>query len=151
MTQIESKTRQGISRVPPLLRSRGSLLACAFAAVALAAGAVTAFAVGRDSPHPATPQLMASRTPAAQPLGPSGLDPLRNEALMGDEMSRRRLIGILFDRFDANGDAGDLYEAMVWLDRQWDRTGQAEQGPRVVAHYCGQRVVRWHRLCDAGE
>jgi hypothetical protein len=81
----------------------------------------------------------------------SRLDLLRREAAGGDLLSLRELSNALFDRYDSAGDPQDLFEGMVWVDRQWELSGSADTAPRIVARYCDQRVVRWHWLCISGE
>lgn len=93
----------------------------------------------------------ARGTAASTPADPSRFHSLRNEAASGDERSNRKLAGALLDRYDLTGNSDDLYEAMVWVDRRWDNSGEAELAARVIAQYCGQRVVRWHRICAFGE
>ncbi|MGJ7509530.1 hypothetical protein [Variovorax sp. GT1P44] len=78
-------------------------------------------------------------------------DALRREAASGDERSNPELSNALMDRYDQNGNPDDLYEALEWIDRRWDVSANAELAGRVVANYCGQRVVQWHRLCVHGE
>jgi hypothetical protein len=76
---------------------------------------------------------------------------LRREAASGDERANLELSSALMDRFDVTGDSDDLYEALEWTDRRWDVSDHAEQVGRIVAQYCGHRVVQWHRLCVLGE
>ncbi|GEM_PF-3765858 len=116
-----------------------------FVAGAFVAGALMAFAMNSPASH-----VAAARKPAQAATGES-LDRLRREAASGDDFSNRQLSGALLDRYDLAGNSDDLYEALVWIDRQWDGSGSGELLGRVVARYCDQRVVRWHRLCIAGE
>ncbi|MDN8618911.1 hypothetical protein [Variovorax ginsengisoli] len=95
--------------------------------------------------HPVPKGGAASVTPDSR------LDSLRKEAASGDERANLELSSALMDRFDLAGDSDDLYEALEWVDRRWDVSDHAEQVGRVVAHYCGHRVVQWHRLCVLGE
>ena len=81
----------------------------------------------------------------------SRFDSLRNEAASGDERSNLELSSALMDRYDLAGDSNDLYEALEWVDRRWDMSDHVEQVGRIVAQYCGHRVVQWHRLCVLGE
>lgn len=92
-----------------------------------------------------------ARIAAPLPVDAARLNGLRNEAASGNELSNLELSRVLLDRYDQSGNTDDLYEALVWIDRHWDRGGGAELTGRVVANYCGQRVVRWHWLCDPGE
>lgn len=81
----------------------------------------------------------------------SRFDSLRHQAASGDERSNLELSSALMDRYDLTGDSNDLYEALEWVDRRWDVSDHAEQVSRIVAQYCGHRVVQWHRLCVLGE
>jgi hypothetical protein len=95
-----------------------------------------------------------ARAPATPPFiltGLSRLDLLRNEAASGDELSNRDLSNALLDRYDLRGDPDDLYEAMDRVDRRLDVSGNADLSARIVAYYCGHRVVRWHWFCLPGE
>ena len=129
-------------------------LAGSFAAGALASGALLAFAAGSPPSNVVAPRSMAAR-PAAVPLpavaGASRLGLPRNEAASGDELSNWQLSNALFDRYDASGEADDLYEALIWMERRRDVSGNAQLIARVVDRYCGQRVVRWHWFCVEGE
>ena len=124
-----------------------------FAAGAIVSGALVAFAMNRPPQNDAATLNPARAAAAAPPLpmGQSRLDLLRNEAASGDDLSNRELATALIDRYDLSGDPDELYEAMVWVDRRWDLSGNAELSQRIVANYCGQRVVRWHWLCLLGE
>ncbi|MDM0064988.1 hypothetical protein [Variovorax sp. J31P207] len=88
---------------------------------------------------------------AASVAPDSRLDSLRKEAASGDERANFQLSSALMDRFDLAGDSDDLYEALEWVDRRWDASDHVELVGRIVAHYCGHRVVQWHRLCVLGE
>lgn len=127
----------------------------AFLGGALVSGVVLAFATNTPPANgAATPARPTARsaTPAPRALaGSSALDVLRNEAASGDELSNLSLSNALLDRYDLTADPEELYEAMVWMDRRWDTSGKAELAARVIAHYCEQRVVRWHWLCNLGE
>ena len=133
--------------------SRRTQLIGSFAAGALVSGVVLAFAMNSpavSATAPSKPARAATAVPfvvAAQ----SQLDLLRNAAASGDEFSNWTLSNALLDKFDSTGDSDDLYEAMVWVDRQWDMDGKHEVAARVVDRYCGHRVVRWHRFCAQGK
>ena len=88
---------------------------------------------------------------AASVAPDSRLDSLRKEAASGDERANLELSSALMDRFDLAGDSNDLYEALEWVDRRWDASDHVELVGRIVANYCGHRVVQWHRLCVLGE
>lgn len=125
----------------------------AFAAGATVSGALVASAMNspplNDAATPRPARVAAAAPPAL--AGQSRLDLLRNEAASGDGFSNRELATALMDSYDQTGDPDTLYEAMVWVDRRWNVSGNAELAPRVVANYCGQSVVRWHWLCLLGE
>ncbi|MDM0021920.1 hypothetical protein [Variovorax saccharolyticus] len=116
-------------------------------------GAMLVLAMQAPPAQRAGPQRseQTSRPPSLAPAGPRELDLLRDEAGSGNELSNWTLANALLDRYDTSADPSELYEAIVWLDRQWDRNGRAELAARVTARYCGQRVVRWHWLCVPGE
>lgn len=111
------------------------------------------FALNSANSNAAVPHRPASSSVALRSLevDASTLEPLRTQASSGDTLSNLKLIDVLLDRFDATGDPGALYEAMIWIDRRWLMSGYAEAGPRVQARYCGQPVVRWHLMCYPGE
>lgn len=125
--------------------------AAALSLIVLGFGASAAFmAHGTSKGHAPLP-VQASVRPAPTHGPRSGLDHLRDEATLGNELANRDLVKTLLDRYDQRGDSDDLYEAMMWIDKQWELTGNAEMAGRVVASYCDQRVVRWHWLCSNGE
>ncbi|MBS0338935.1 MAG: hypothetical protein JSS56_00310 [Proteobacteria bacterium] len=76
---------------------------------------------------------------------------LRREAANGNQDASLDLSTALLDRYDMARNPDDLYEALEWMDRRWDVSDHTELVGRVVANYCGQRVVQWHRLCVLGE
>lgn len=121
-------------------------------AVLLLAGILLAFTWNSPVGHvpAATKHAAGKEAAAAWPDGPS-FAALRREAASGDEISNRPLTVSLLDAYDATGDSDALYEALEWMDRRWDVSDQTELVGRVVANYCGQRVVQWHRLCVLGE
>ena len=127
--------------------------AAALSVLALALAAPAAFLAHGSSKRPAMPRPVP--TAVQQPSDPHGhkarLDLLRDEATLGDEWANGELVRALLDRYDQRGSADDLYEALIWIDTQWEHTGTAEQADRVVAKYCDQRIVRWHWLCAPGE
>lgn len=121
--------------------------------VGVAFGVPLGCALNSASSNAAVPHRPASGGVAVRPFDAdaSMLEPLRGRASSGDTLSNLALIDVLLDRFDATGDPGSLYEAMIWIDRRWLMSGDAEAAPRVQARYCGQPVVRWHLLCHPGE
>lgn len=127
------------------------LLVALIAGVAF--GAPLGFALHSASSNAAVPRRPASSSVAVRSFDAdaSMLERLRSRASSGDTLSNLTLIDVLLDRFDATGDPVPLYEAMLWIDRRWLMSGEAEAAPRVLARYCGQPVVRWHLLCHPGE
>ena len=121
--------------------------------VGVAFGVTLGLALNSASSDETLPHRPASSSVAARTFDTdaSMLEPLRSRASSGDTLSNLALIDVLLDRFDATGDPGSLYEAMIWIDRRWLMSGDAEAAPRVQARYCGQPVVRWHLLCHPGE
>jgi hypothetical protein len=135
----------------------------AIQAVALALAAMLAltlhgpWARGARTPTPVTPALETApaipKPAPAQILGPSALDNLRVDTSIGDFDAGRLLVASLLDRYDGAGDMNDLFEAVQWIDRGW-ASGQYQQSglaTRIFERHCGQRVLRWHWLCDVGE
>lgn len=122
-------------------------------AVGVAFGVPLGFTLNSPASNVAAPYRPALSSVAVRPFDAdaSMLEPLRTRASSGDTISTLALIDVLLDRFDSTADAGSLYEAMIWIDRRWLMSGDAEAVPRVQAHYCGQPVVRWHLLCHPGE
>jgi len=98
----------------------------------------------------ATQHRLPERRPASVSTD-ARLDSLRHQAASGDERSNLELSSALMDRYDQAGDSNDLYEALEWVDRRWDVSAHEELVGRIVAQYCGHRVVQWHRLCVIGE
>lgn len=127
--------------------------ASALSVLALALVAPATFLAHGSSKRPgAQTALPALQRPAdPQAHGKARLDLLRDEATLGDEWANGELVRALLDRYDQRGNSDDLYEAMIWIDTQWEHSGTAEQAGRVVAKYCDQRIVRWHWLCAPGE
>lgn len=121
----------------------GALIGCALLAFATDGAPVNAGATRK----PARVASGASFILAAQ----SRPDLLRDEAARGDDFANRELSHALLDRYDLTGDSDDLYEALVWVDRRWALSGNAELAERVFARYCEHRVVRWHWFCAPGE
>lgn len=137
----------GAHGVLKLRHSKRIQLIGAFASGAFLSGALMASAI-----HSPIAAIAATRkAPRVHLAASSRLDLLRNEAGSGDEFANRELSVALMDRYDSTGDSDNLYEAMVWFDRRWETSGNTELVARVVERYCGQRVVRWHRLCIEGE
>ena len=81
------------------------------------------------------------------------LDTLRSDAFIGDADASRRLSGELLNRYEREHHEDDLFEAMMWLERDWDSASYQAAGltTRVVEHHCGHSVLRWHWLCQLGE
>jgi len=132
-------------RLPPALFGFGAVLALALLAMPMLPlqGAPAAGARAQA----ATTQL-----PARVPM-PSELDALRIDATIGDLEAGRLLVSQLLDQYERAGDTDNLYEAVQWMDREW-RAGYYQQSglaTRVFDRHCGNKVLRWHWLCDAGE
>src|SRR4030095_8831048 len=79
------------------------------------------------------------------------LDVLRNQAGSGNDLANRELSITLLDRYDLTADPDDLYEALIWVDRQLMMSGSSELVARVQKQYCSHPVVRWHWICNTGE
>ena len=144
--------RRLLARLGPRMRRR-TQLAGAFAGGALLSVAILVLSsggVGAASKASHRPGHAVAPVQARLPSSVQ-LDLLRGEAAAGDLLSLRELSNALFDRYDAAGDPQDLFEAMVWVDRQWELSGSTDSAPRIVMHYCDQRVLRWHWLCISGE
>jgi hypothetical protein len=96
--------------------------------------------------------LMMLDTHAVHP-GQVVLDGLRLRASGGDWDASRSLTRLLFDRYDRTKDSEDLFEAMLWLDMDWDSPTpeHTQLQSRVFDRYCSHRVLRWHWLCRTGE
>jgi hypothetical protein len=122
------------------------------AVLALALVAMLALTLHGPSAGGAQTQAATTALPA-RVLPPSELDLLRVDATIGDLESGRLLVAQLLDRYERGGDTDDLYEAVQWMDREW-RAGYYQQSglpTRVFERHCGNKVLRWHWLCDAGE
>ena len=126
-------------------------------AVAFAIGLATSLVVISFSPGGGAGGLAFHRSahahaPVHAPMpAVTRLDLLRREAADGDPLSSRDLTNALLDRYDLAADPQDLFEAVVWVDRQWALSGSADAAPRIVSRYCDQRVLSWHWLCISGE
>jgi hypothetical protein len=85
--------------------------------------------------------------------GQAALDGLRARASGGDWDANRSLTRQLLDRFERTKDSEDLFEAMLWLEMDWDSPTleHTQLQLRVFNRYCKHRVLRWHWLCSAGE
>jgi len=97
-------------------------------------------------------------TPFAYPgsyhgVAETGLQKLRLRAAGGDWPANRSLTRLLLDRFDALHNSDDLFEAMLWLDMDWD-SPTAEHfalQERIYKRYCQHKVLRWHWICNPVE
>jgi hypothetical protein len=138
-------TRSERVRLPRSLIGFGAVLALALVAVLVLT--LHGSSVGGAQAQAFTP------SPPARILPPSQLDLLRADATIGDLESGRLLITQLLDQYERAGDTDDLYEAVQWMDREW-RAGYYQQSglaTRVFERHCGNKVLRWHWLCDRGE
>lgn len=93
--------------------------------------------------------LDASTAHPAQPA----LDNLRLRAASRDWDANRRLTRMLLDRYEQSNDSEDLFEAMLWLEMDWDSPTLEHTllQLRIFNRYCTHRVLRWHWLCNPGE
>jgi hypothetical protein len=130
-------------------RSIGAGLIASFIAGALLSGSFVTFAFNHEPAERASLRAFAPTRPSWD--AGSRIDRLRNGAASGDALANEQLATALLDRYDALGDADDLYEALVWVDRDWNAFGSGPLVARVFEHYCAQRVVRWHWFCVQGE
>ncbi|CAN5855080.1 hypothetical protein BH11PSE13_BH11PSE13_11660 [soil metagenome] len=78
---------------------------------------------------------------------------LRRQAAAGESGATGQVASALLDRFDASHEDGDLFEAMVWLERDWDSNANlhAQLQSRVFERYCNHPILQWHWLCNPGE
>ncbi|MGJ7498519.1 hypothetical protein ACSFA8_26160 [Variovorax sp. RT4R15] len=95
------------------------------------------------SPLNSTPK----RSAAAMPL----LEALRQSSLLGDADASRELTTLLLDRYDLDGDNDDLFEAVVWIDRDLYAAQNVTLVQRISSHYCDHRVLQWHAICLPAE
>ncbi|MET0211325.1 MAG: hypothetical protein ABW220_19940 [Burkholderiaceae bacterium] len=114
-------------------------------ALAIAVGAaVVSFETRSTARHDGT------RAPT---VSTATLDTLRSDAFIGDADASRRLSGELLDRYEREHREDDLFEAMMWLERDWNSPAYQSAGltTRVFEHHCSHPVLRWHWLCQPGE
>ncbi|VWX62079.1 hypothetical protein VARIO8X_60010 [Burkholderiales bacterium 8X] len=80
---------------------------------------------------------------------PSRLNELRSNAEMGDAISNALLVAVLLDRYERDGSANDLFEAVQWLEREWFLQGRIDDAGigRVYLLHCGHPVMAWHWFC----
>jgi len=129
--------------------SRGPVLMCGAVLVSTMMG----YALGFESAPHATRDvpLPTKRAPVASAsMAGTLLEELRLDAAIGNQDASRDLALSLLARYDLRGDIDDLFEAIVWIDRNL----YAEQTVGLahrVANYCDHPVVRWHPLCVPGE
>ncbi|MGJ7489320.1 hypothetical protein [Variovorax sp. ZT4R33] len=97
--------------------------------------------------------VLAQHAPVAKrPTATSAmLDGLRQGSLLGNEAVSGDLATLLLDRYDLNGDNDDLFEAVVWIDRDLYAASNLTLAKRISSHYCNHRVLQWHALCILGE
>lgn len=87
----------------------------------------------------------------APPFTQGALAELRQNAGVGDALATRDLAAGLLDRYDMQGDEDDLFEALIWIDRNLYTEQNGDLAARISTRYCEHPVVRWHSLCSAGE
>ncbi|VWX61324.1 conserved hypothetical protein [Burkholderiales bacterium 8X] len=94
--------------------------------------------------------LLVAQPPRAQV---SALDPLRNDALIGNAEASQMLVRQLLDQYDRSADDTKLYEATMWFDRDGNTPEflSTSVSSRLVERQCSHPVLRWHWLCAAGE
>jgi hypothetical protein len=93
-------------------------------------------------------------SPARQDvLNNDALDPVRFEALLGNTEAGAELAARLLDRFESWGARDDLFEAVQWIDRDWDQEPflRRDVVQRLVLKHCDGPVLRWNWICVAGE
>jgi len=116
----------------------------------MATGAILTLALGQQA-MVAPPIVKPHATLVSRVSMPAAFDSLRNDAAIGDVLVSRNLAALLLDRYDRLGNSDDLYEALVWVDRDLYTAENATLTQRIATEYCDQRVVRWHWLCNQGE
>lgn len=117
----------------------------------MAAGALLTLALGHQAKVVDMPIVKPRAASASRLSTPAALDSLRDDAAVGDVLASRNLTGLLLDRYDRFGDSDDLYEALVWIERNLFAAENAALTQRIATQYCDQRVARWHSLCNPGE
>jgi hypothetical protein len=133
-------------------QTRSLLLAGAFTLVLASTLALTASPGSFGAAHAVHRQAPVSASARAQPVPRAVLEPLRMDALAGNIDASAELSQRLMDRFERTGDQDDLYEAFLWIARDWDEVAflRSDVIQRAVSH-CDGPVLRWHWLCVAGE
>ena len=119
---------------------------------AACAGALAAalWLPARPPQPPATTATGIAPSVAAQPV----LDMLREAAALGQPYAAVDLLAALLTGYDADDDAATLFEAMLLLDREWDRPEMLTSGmiQRVLQKYCpADPLLRHFWVCEAGE
>ena len=138
-----------------------SLPACTLRRCGARVAAVLLYlAVGGAFGYGLAPHQSAARSlPLAQHAPPtsrpeatsSTLDALRQGSLLGDDAAAGDLAALLLDRFDLDGDSDDLFEAVVWIDRNLYTAENVALAKRVSSRYCDHRAMQWHPICRTGE
>ena len=123
------------------------------AALLLAIGIGAGFGYGMASPSTAaslshSPLTSTTKRP---PVAMTVLEELRQSSLLGDADASTELATRLLDRYDFDGDDDDLFEAVVWIDRNLYAAQSVAFAKRFSSHYCGHHVLQWHALCLPGE
>ena len=99
-----------------------------------------------------SPPLAQHAPPTSRPAATSStLDALRQGSLLGDDAAAGDLAALLLDRFDLDGDSDDLFEAVVWIDRNLYAAANVALAKRVSSRYCDHRAMQWHAMCQPGE
>lgn len=100
---------------------------------------------------PASVSAQDRALPRVLRVAPSLLEELRQASLLGDEAAIDRLATLLLDRYDLDGDNDDLFEAVVWIDRDLYSTSNVALAKRISSRHCDHRILQWHALCHSGE
>lgn len=121
----------------------------------VAIACVASVALGTALWLPAHWQPLPPKAGAAQPM--AALPPvgrLREDASLDIPYAALDLVTTLLARYDATRDQTALFEAMLVLDRQWDRPEVLGSGilQRVMQGYCpAEPMLRHFWLCHEGE
>jgi len=131
-----------------LPRRMRSAFLCGLSLTSVAVGATLMWAVDPGTTVRTKPGPPLFRSSAASS---TEVDRLRNDAAVADAFATQLLVSLLLDRYDANGRDDDLYEAIIWIDRNLYLEENLTLAGRITARYCNHRIVRWHSLCNPGE
>jgi hypothetical protein len=135
-----------LSRLRALVAFAGFCSGVSLAAMVV----VLATAQSEAAPDAGAAATLVHRAPMPTP---EALDELRAQAVLGSSLASGELASRLLDRFDAAGSKDDLYEAVQWIARDWDRRGYVQTAiiDRMVMQHCEHPVLKWHWLCGGGD